>query len=112
ELWIGRGLDEYNDFRILPHPVRDEFRARCDGYFARKGNRAPASMRDNVASILAEMEAVDMSDAERRRRIVNFMHFVNDLDASRRLSFKSIAPDIYDAVAAYAGGWDVRTRYA
>jgi len=58
------------------------------------------------------MDANDIPDEERRKRIVNFMQFVNDIDASRRLSFKSIAPDIFDAVDSYVGGWNVGTRYA
>jgi hypothetical protein len=45
-------------------------------------------------------------------RVVNFMQFVNVLDTTRRLSFRLIAPDVHDAVAADAGGWDARTRYA
>ena len=112
ELWVGRGLDHYNDFRILPHSVRDEFRVRFEKYFARKGNRDLTSVRQNIGSVLSEMDANDIPDEERRKRIVNFMQFVNDIDASRRLSFKSIAPDIFDAVDSYVGGWNVGTRYA
>jgi MoaA/NifB/PqqE/SkfB family radical SAM enzyme len=111
ELWVGRGLDHYNDFRILPHAVRDELNTRFERFFARKGNRASAA-RHNVWSVLSEMQATDISDEERRNRIVDFMRFVNDMDASRQLSFKSIAPETFDAVAAYAGRWDERTKYA
>jgi hypothetical protein len=105
-------LDHYNEFRILPRAVRDEFRARFELYFLRKGNRLSASVQQNVDSILAEMEAAGISEEERHERIVNFMHFVNDMDASRRLSFRSIAPDTYDAVSAYVGRWDAATRHA
>ena len=112
QLWVGRGLDHYNDFRILPISVQTTFRARFDEYFVRKANRELAQARENLGSILAEMDSTDFSDEERRWRIANFMQFVNDMDASRRLSFRSIAPEIHDAVAAYAGGWDMRTRYA
>src|SRR5262249_23187623 len=112
QLWVGRGLDQYNDVRILPHSVRDMFRTRVEDYFARTGNRDMAPLHSDVASMLAEMESTDFSDQERRQRVVNFMHFVNDLDASRRLSFRSVAPEVHDAVAAYAGGWDPATRHA
>jgi len=112
ELWVGRGLDRYNDFRILPHSIRDELTARFAQYFARKDNGAELSGRQNVERVLAEMVATDFSDGERRNRIVNFMHFVNDMDRSRHLSFKKIAPEIHDAVTAYFGSWDGGTRYA
>jgi MoaA/NifB/PqqE/SkfB family radical SAM enzyme len=111
ELWVGRGLNHYNDFRILPLAVRNELATRFEGFLARKGNRA-AGVRENVASILSEMHATDISDEERRNRIVGFMQFVNDMDASRQLSFKSIAPEIFDAIVVYAGHWDERTKYA
>jgi MoaA/NifB/PqqE/SkfB family radical SAM enzyme len=109
---IGRGLDDYNDFRIMPHAVRNELRARFERYFARTGNRAMASARQEVESILAEMDATDFSDEVRRQRIIGFMQFINDMDASRGLSFRAIAPELYDAVVAYAGHWDSSTRYA
>jgi len=109
---IGRGLDHYNDFRIMPLAVRHAFRARFADYFARKGNRIGASVRQHVEATLAEMDAADFPDELRRERIKDFMHFVNDMDRSRGLSFRAIAPDVYDAVVAYAGGWDSTTRYA
>jgi hypothetical protein len=111
-LSIGRGLDHYNDFRILPPAVREELRTRFESYFARKGNQGLDAVRQNIQSIFAEMDATDISDAQRRERILNFMHFVNDLDKSRQLSFKTTAPDLYDAVVSYYGHWSGETRYA
>jgi hypothetical protein len=58
------------------------------------------------------MAATDFSDAERRPRIRDFMRFVNDLDASRGLSYKAIAPEIHAAATAFLGYWDTATRYA
>ena len=112
QLWVGRGLDQYNDFRILPHAVRNAFREGFERYFARKDNRDLAAVRENVGSILAEMDANDFSDHERRQRVVNFMAFVNDMDRSRRLSFKAIGGDTHAAIVAYLGEWDTRTRFA
>src|SRR5262249_11069729 len=37
-LSIGRGLDDYNDVRILPPEVRQIFLAQFDEFFARKAN--------------------------------------------------------------------------
>jgi organic radical activating enzyme len=109
---IGRGLDHYNDFRILPPALRNDVRARFDAYFLRKGNRDLTVMRGLVDSIFAEMEATDFSDELRRERVRNFMQFINDLDKSRALSFKAIAPEIFDGMVAYYGTWDSSTRYA
>jgi MoaA/NifB/PqqE/SkfB family radical SAM enzyme len=111
-LSIGRGLDHYNDFRILPPAVRAELRGRFEGYFARKGNQGLEAVRQNIESIFTEMDATDISDADRRERTVNFMHFINDLDKSRGLSFKAAAPDLYDDIVAYHGSWNGETRYA
>jgi len=109
---VGRGLDHYNDFRILPRKVRDDLRTRFDGYFVRKGNRDIPWLRQSVDSIFAEMEATDFSDELRRERVRNFMHFVNDLDKSRGLSFSAIAPEIHRGIIEYCGHWDNGTRYA
>jgi sulfatase maturation enzyme AslB (radical SAM superfamily) len=111
-LSIGRGLDHYNDFRILPLVARDELRKRFEAYFARKGNQGLEAVRQNVQSIFSEMDSTDISDEQRRERTLGFMHFVNDMDKSRRLSFKSMAPELYDAVVDYYGHWDSETRYA
>jgi sulfatase maturation enzyme AslB (radical SAM superfamily) len=109
---IGRGLDHYNDLRILPRKVRDELRARFNAYFAKKGNRDISSLRQSVDSIFAETEATDFSDEVRRLNVLSFMHFVNDLDKSRGLSFRTIAPQIYRGIVEYYGHWDSGTRYA
>lgn len=111
-LSMGRGLDHYNDFRILPPSVRAVLRSRFDGYFARKGNQDVTSVRQNIESIFAEADATDFSDEVRRERLLNFMHFVNDLDKSRGLSFKAVSPELYNGVVAYAGCWDSRNRHA
>ncbi len=58
-----------------------------------------------------EIDTEDFTDEERRDRVVSFMQFVNDMDRSRGLSFKAIAPEAYAAVAAYHGHWDDRSRY-
>jgi sulfatase maturation enzyme AslB (radical SAM superfamily) len=112
DLSIGRGLDQYNDFRILPASLRAEVRRRFDDFFLRHANRDVAAVRQNVQSVFEEMDATDISEVERRDRVVNFMQFVNDLDRSRRLSFRDTAREIYDGIVAYAGNWDERTRYA
>ena len=112
ELWFGRGLDQYNDFRILPPEMREEFAARFEDYFVRKGNRAIASVRQNVESIIAEAAVTDFTEQQRRERAINFMHFINDLDNSRRLSFRTIAPEIHRAMSSYLGRWHEETRYA
>jgi MoaA/NifB/PqqE/SkfB family radical SAM enzyme len=111
-LSIGRGLDHYNDFRILPRPMRDAFRAQFEDYFKRKGNRDVTAVRQQIESILAEMDATDFSEDLRRERTRNFMHFVNDMDKSRGLSFKAIAPEMHEAFVDYYGHWDTGTRYA
>lgn len=112
QISIGRGLDHYNDFRILPREVRDDLRARFDAYFARKGNRDTPWLRQSVDSIFAEMEATDFPDEVRRECVRSFMCFVNDLDKSRGLSFKAIAPEIHQGMIKYYGHWDDETRYA
>jgi hypothetical protein len=111
-LSIGRGLDHYNDFRILPRPMRDAFRTQFEGYFARKGNRDISAVRQNIQSILEEMDATDFAEDVRRERVRNLMHFVNDMDKSRGLSFRLIAPEMYDALVDYYGYWDTGTKYA
>jgi MoaA/NifB/PqqE/SkfB family radical SAM enzyme len=111
-LSIGRGLDHYNDFRILPLSVRNELRGRFDRYFTRKGNRDMHEVRQNVDSIFAEMEATDFSEELRKERLLNFMQFVNDLDVSRGQSFKKIAPEIHDAIVDHCGEWHAGTRFA
>jgi len=112
ELWFGRGLDQYNDFRILPQDIRMQFASRFENYFVRKGNRDMASVRQNVETIIAEATATDFSEQQRRERVISFMHFINDLDSSRKLSFRKIAPDIHDAMSAYLGSWHEEKRYA
>jgi organic radical activating enzyme len=109
---IGRGLDDYNDFRILPLSMRNKFRAKFEGYFKRKGNYDTSAFRQHLQSILAEMEATDFTEELRRERVVNFMHFVNDMDKSRRLSFRAIAPELFEGLVSYYGYWDERTRHA
>jgi MoaA/NifB/PqqE/SkfB family radical SAM enzyme len=111
-LSIGRGLDQYNDFRILPAALRAEARRRFEDFFSRHANRDIAAVRQNVQSIFEEMDATDISEPERRDRIVNFMRFVNDMDKSRHLAFRDIERELYDGIVAYAGNWDERTRYA
>jgi sulfatase maturation enzyme AslB (radical SAM superfamily) len=111
-LSIGRGLDHYNDFRILPTAIRDELRTRFEDYFTRKGNLDRVSVRQNIQSIFAEMDATAFPEELRRERALNFMHFINDMDKSRQLSFRTTAPEIYGAIAAEFGHWDNRTRYA
>jgi len=106
------GLDEYNDFRILPQDIRMQFASRFENYFVRKGNRDMASVRQNVETIIAEATATDFSEQQRRERAISFMQFINDLDSSRKLSFRKIAPDIHDAMSAYLGGWHEEKRYA
>jgi MoaA/NifB/PqqE/SkfB family radical SAM enzyme len=112
ELSIGRGLDHYNDFRILPPKMRDAFRAQFECYFMRKGNRDVTNVRQNIQTILTEMDTTDFTEDVRRERVRTFMHFVNDMDTSRGLSFRTIAPEIYDAFIGYYGYWDTETKYA
>ena len=92
--------------------MREALRSRFDNYFLRKGNRDVAAVRQNIQSIFAEMDATDFDEALRRERMRNFMHFVNDLDKSRGLSFKAIASEMYDEFISYYGHWDMGTRYA
>jgi hypothetical protein len=58
------------------------------------------------------MDATDFAEDVRRERVRNLMHFVNDMDKSRGLSFRSIAPEMYDALVNYYGHWDTGTKYA
>ena len=109
---VGRGLDHYNDFRILPPSIRERFRSQFRDYFVRKGNRDVSILRQSIQSIHDEMDATDISDDVRRAHTRNFMQFVNDMDKSRKLSFKSIAPEIYDDIISYYGHWETGTRYA
>jgi hypothetical protein len=111
-LSIGRGLDLYNDFRILPPSLRAAVRDGFDAYFLRRSNQDVLAVQQNIRSVFDEMDTTDFAEADRRERIVNFMHFVNDMDTSRRLSFRQIAPTIHDALAAEIGHWVEGTRYA
>lgn len=111
-LSIGRGLDLYNDFRILPRPLRAAIRKDFDEYFLRRSNQNVAALQQNIQSVFDEMETTAFVEAEQRDRIVNFMHFINDMDTSRRLSFRLIAPAIHDALVAEIGHWVEGTRYA
>ena len=111
-LSIGRGLDLYNDFRILPPSLRAAIREGFDAYFLRRSNQDILALRQNIQSVFDEMDTTDFGDADRRERIVNFMHFINDMDKSRRLSFRLIAPAIHEALAAEIGHWVEGTRYA
>jgi len=69
------------------------------------------SLRQNVEQVFAEIDTEDFSEDVRRQYITGFMRFVNDLDASRGLSFRSVAPEIHEAVSAHCGGWDESYRY-
>ncbi len=111
-LSIGRGLDLYNDFRILPPSLRAAVRAGFEAYFLRRSNQDVLGVQQNVRSVFDEMDATDFAEHDRRERIVNFMHFINDMDASRRLSFRQTAPAIHDALVAELGHWVEGTRYA
>jgi MoaA/NifB/PqqE/SkfB family radical SAM enzyme len=111
---IGRGLDEYNDVRILPPKVREQMKEQFADFARRRANwiAGAPNFWKNIQSMLGELDACDISDDVRRSRIANFMQFVNDMDASRGLSFRSIAPGIYDGVVEYHGYWDQATRFA
>jgi hypothetical protein len=111
-IFIGRGLDHYNDFRILPPSVRTTLRQRFDQHFARRGTRDSTALRENVDSVFQEMDDTDFTEEQRRERIIGFMQFVNDMDKTRRLSFKTAFPDLYASILAHHGSWDTHTRYA
>ena len=67
-LSIGRGLDHYNDFRILPAAARSQVRARFESYFTRKANRNFENQAAMVASVLDELEATRFDEPLRRAR--------------------------------------------
>lgn len=108
---IGRGLDHYNDMRILPRPYRWRLRDSLLACIERHGNRAIGELRANVVQVFDEMDTDDFSEDVRRKHAQGFMQFVNDMDASRGLSFRAIAPEIHEVIAAYCGKWDERRRY-
>lgn len=109
---IGRGLDHYNDVRLLPPALRRAVRQEIEEMFRRKSNRGVENVRRQVITVLDEIDAIDITEAERRERIVGFMQFVNDMDRSRRLSLRILAPALHQAVAEYCGGWDESLRFA
>jgi sulfatase maturation enzyme AslB (radical SAM superfamily) len=111
-LSIGRGLDHFNDFRILPPSLRAAIRADFEAYFLRRSNQNVQALRQNIRSVFDEMDATEFAEADRRARSINFMHFVNDMDTSRRLSFRQLAPAIHDALGAEIGHWAEETRFA
>jgi MoaA/NifB/PqqE/SkfB family radical SAM enzyme len=111
-LSIGRGLDDYNDFRILPAALRVRVRRQFDDYFVRKSNQERSALRAQVDSIFAEMDETDFSEEERGPKVANLMQFINDLDSTRKLSFQAVAPEIHQGLRDYHGQWDARTRYA
>jgi sulfatase maturation enzyme AslB (radical SAM superfamily) len=111
-LSIGRGLDLYNDFRILPPSLRADIRKGFEAYFLRRSNQDVLDLQQSVQSVFDEMDTTDFAEADRRERIVNFMQFINDMDASRRLSFRQVAPAIQEALVAEIGHWVEETRYA
>lgn len=112
QVYIGRGLDRYNDFRILPPAGRNEIRARIAAYFHRNGNRDFSVLQKNVAAIFDETDETDFTEEQRQTSAKGFMHFVNDMDRSRGLSFKTAAPEVYSSIADYHGGWDESCRHA
>lgn len=109
---IGRGLEQYNDFRILPAHLRAEVRRRFDEYCSRQVGKDKLLIKQNIKSVFDEMEETDFSEDIRPSLVHNLMEFINDMDKSRGLSFKSVAPDIYKYLVEYNGGWDEATRYA
>lgn len=111
-LEIGRGLDHYNDIRILPMSYRARLRKRLLACLDRHGNRAIGKLRANVENVFDEIDIEDFSDEIRRVHIAGFMQFVNDMDTSRGLSFRAVAPEIHETVAAYCGSWDESRRFA
>lgn len=109
---IGRGLDHYNDFRILPPVLRARIRAALDAMLRRRSNHELSTLRANIAAVFDEIDATDFTEDQRRSHVVGFMQFVNDMDTSRGLSFRTIEPKIHEGVAAYCGEWDEGRRFA
>jgi MoaA/NifB/PqqE/SkfB family radical SAM enzyme len=109
---IGRGLDRYNDFRILPPALQREARAKVNEYLMRQSNRDIAELRLVMDNVFDEMGATDFTDEQRRIAIVGLMQFVNDLDRSRGISFAKVAPEIIAGVISYHGGWDPALRHS
>jgi MoaA/NifB/PqqE/SkfB family radical SAM enzyme len=107
---IGRSLEHYNDVRILPPDYRAIERARIDA--AIRGAPNEAELAAKMASMFDEIDAEDFSDEARRDSATGLMQFVNDMDRSRRLSYRTVAPQTCAAIADYAGGWDERGRYS
>jgi sulfatase maturation enzyme AslB (radical SAM superfamily) len=108
---IGRGLNHYNDFRILPAAARAEMRRRLDEFFLRKSNRDLSFLWNEIDTALREMDESDFDDTERREKMPGLMQFINDMDRSRRLSFRDISPDTVTFLVDYLGAWDERSRY-
>jgi sulfatase maturation enzyme AslB (radical SAM superfamily) len=108
---IGRGLNHYNDFRILPAAARAEMRRRLDEFFLRKSNRDLTFLRNEIETVLREMDESDFDDTERREKMPGLMQFINDIDRSRQLSFRNACPDTIRFLTEYYGSWDDRTRY-
>jgi MoaA/NifB/PqqE/SkfB family radical SAM enzyme len=108
-LEIARGLETYNDIRILPPDFRAEQIALARG--AAGNELQEERLRGCLSDAFAEIEADDYNDDTRHQAITGLMQFINDMDRSRSLSLKSVAPETWNAVAKYTGGWDERCRF-
>ena len=60
----------------------------------------------------AELNSIDISAPEHRASVQQVMFFINDMDASRGLSFREIQPQLYEEYVAECGAWAKGLRFA
>ncbi len=110
----GRGIEQM-DLRRLPPPALAEVERRWreygTGVLARSHNQEAArrvqaqNLIDQMDSIFGELQQAEPTH-KKRNTIADFMKFTNDLDRSRKQSFKEAAPEAYQYVVDYHGSWD------
>lgn len=69
-------------------------------------------MKGQIDQWLFELQSIDIREPQYREAVSNLMRFVNDMDASRGLNFRSIMPEVYDDYIAEFGEWLNERRFA
>ncbi len=109
---IGRGLENYNDMRILPPQIRNKARQKLEEVINRMSNRDTFGLTENIANVFNELDQVDFEDDVRQKSLQNMMRFVNDLELSgRKAKFKNAMPELFDDIVSYAGSWNHSTMF-
>jgi sulfatase maturation enzyme AslB (radical SAM superfamily) len=96
--------------KYLPNGIKRDLIERLTAFASKSGDAFPHLVR-HVEQWSQDLLSVDISDEEHHEAVRNLMRFTNDMDLSRNLSFRSVAPDVVKAYENEFGAWLAETKF-